>query len=546
MLSSHDCKLLRSISTLLKRRFWQGNIHDFATSEQLRSDCLSSLGIWPITSSSNSNGRFIVTSNSPEMTWIEKMRPGGACVIDSRCYSQVVISAEVGTERRAAGGRERYRGISVFDLHGVSDLYPVGSMISGDRSSCRFPSSPQLARMYLPEELLDEIFSHLPSDRGRSLMSCSLVAKSWLEPSRRLLFAHISIRRDNYRSWLDNIQPRSTGLLRYARSLTYFLRAEDGASRLYCVHALRHYFPSFCQLRTLTFCNVVVEPTIHEHLGLFSAFQHMLSSLSLARVSITWSAFVTLVGYFPHLRNLNIRSPSFRVDDIPVPQLPRPLRGRLIIEPFRGDGMDFFSQLFPELRPEHEELVIFGAYNQHLAVSLAGSLRLLKIYRCERTSLQCVQYRIGTSADRVPLPSVDTEADLSRCSQLRQLEIVTTYPQEQERILISSIASTNLERIILKPFNIQSLQSFLDDPCWIPFDNMLYGFVDRLRSSGLKYTLEVEFQLTFVEFSGEVYHGDFLPMFKEKGLVRMANIFSGKVREWPSSGGLECPAKNGV
>ena len=235
-------------------------------------------------------------------------------------------------------------------------------------------------------------------------MSCSLVAKSWLEPSRRLLFAHISIRRDNYRSWLDNIPPRNTELLRYARSLTYFPRAEDRDSRLYCVYALRNYFPSFRQLRTLTLCNVVVEPTIHEHLGLFSAFQHMLSSLSLAQVSITWSAFVALVGCFPHLRNLNIRSSSFRVDDLPVPQLPRPLRGRLIIGPFHGSGMDSFFHLFPGLRPEYEELVIFGVYNQSLAAALAESLRILKIYGCRRTCLWCVQYRIEHQLTRYHCP----------------------------------------------------------------------------------------------------------------------------------------------
>ena len=140
---------------------------------------------------------------------------------------------------------------------------------------------------------------------------------------------------------------------------------------------------------------------------------------------------------------------------------------------------------------------------------------------------------------------MDTKPDLSRCSQLRQLEIVSTYPEEQERILISSITSANLEKIIFKPFNIQSLQFFLGDPCWIHFDNILYGLVDRLRRSGLKHTLEVEFQLTSAEFGEEVYHGDFLPMFKEKGRVRMVNIFSGKVREWPCSNELECSARNG-
>ena len=67
-------------------------------------------------------------------------------------------------------------------------------------------------------------------------------------------------------------------------------------------------------------------------------------------------------------------------------------------------------------------------------------------------------------------------------TQLRQREIVTTYPQEQERISISSITK-NLEKIVFKSFNIQSLQPFLGDPCWTPFDSRLDGLVNRLRAS---------------------------------------------------------------
>ena len=75
-----------------------------------------------------------------------------------------------------------------------------------------------------------------------------------------------------------------------------------------------------------------------------------------------------------------------------------------------------------------------------------------------------------------------------------------TYPQEQERTLISSITK-NLERVVFKLFNIQSLQPFLGDPCWTPFDSRLYELVDRLRASGLNRTPEAEFQFMFVELT---------------------------------------------
>jgi hypothetical protein len=162
--------------------------------------------------------------------------------------------------------------------------------------------------MHLPEELLDEILSYLPPYDKRSLQRYSLVSKSWLEPSRRLLFAHISIRVDNYHSWLDNISPADTRLLRHVRSLDYFelvpasswavphqtSAPRNGINRR--VYVLQDYFPSFSQLQMVVFRNMDVDLTIPGHLKMFSAFKYTLSSLSFIRGSITWSTFVGLIG----------------------------------------------------------------------------------------------------------------------------------------------------------------------------------------------------------------------------------------------------------
>ena len=60
------------------------------------------------------------------------------------------------------------------------------------------------------------------------------------------------------------------------------------------------------------------------------------------------SAFVALVGFFPHLINLNIR---YRFGWTICPflnvQLSRPLRGKSVIKPFRGDGMKSFFLCSP-------------------------------------------------------------------------------------------------------------------------------------------------------------------------------------------------------
>jgi hypothetical protein len=43
----------------------------------------------------------------------------------------------------------------------------------------------------------------------------------------------------------------------------------------------------------------------------------------------------------------------------------------------------------------------------------------------------------------------------------------------------------------------------------------------------------VELRAKFVAISGEVSHEKFLPKFKKKGRVRIVEISSGTVQEWP-------------
>ncbi|KAF9648089.1 hypothetical protein BDM02DRAFT_3269711 [Thelephora ganbajun] len=358
--------------------------------------------------------------------------------------------------------------------------------------------------MHLPEELLDEIFGRLPPNDRRSLQNCSLVSKSWLQPGRRLLFAHVVVKSATYRSWLDNISPTNTGLLCHARSLTYIFG--DGCG----ISLLRDYLPSFFQLQQLAFSVTDIESTICDHLEWFSAFRHTLSSLSLSQVSITWSAFIVLVGYFPNLRDLHIFKIWFRKDDWPVPCLPHALRGRLLVS--FGTAMRFPFDRLVGLKLEYEEVEVDEVCEACLVAAVERTLKRLKMG---------------------PLYSKST-LSLSRCPELCQLEIITMHPQEQERILISSITSTSLRKIIFAPVTKRITWGLLwDHPCWMPFDDMICGFVDRLQASGYKHTLELEFRVNSVELGEEVHRKDFLPKFREKGLVRIVEVLSERVWELP-------------
>jgi hypothetical protein len=122
---------------------------------------------------------------------------------------------------------------------------------------------------------------------------------------------------------------------------------------------------------------VDTRPAVSEHLQSFSAFQHTLSSLSLTRVLITWSAFAALVGYFPHLRNLEIREMSLEVESHPAPRLSCPLRGRLHLT--CGAGREPFIDRLIGLNLEYEELVLVGDYEYRLVAAVGNTLKYLKL-----------------------------------------------------------------------------------------------------------------------------------------------------------------------
>lgn len=283
----------------------------------------------------------------------------------------------------------RGKGVAEAPISPMRAVLPYHEPLRRERSLILAPAShlrdnSSKLDMHLPRELLDEIFSHLPSDGGRSLKICSLVSKSWLEPSQRLLFSNISIDVITYQPWLDNISPGNTGLLRHVRSLAYFLQRYGIYDSRCRIFALRDYFPSFRNLQDLTFRNMGIEPAIGSNLEMFSAFQYTLSSLRFIRVSIVWNTLVPLIGFFPHLRILGIHDSQIQVENRPIPQINHPLRGRLLVE-LNGSAMESFIDHFLQLKQEYEELVMVGVYEHRLAALFEENLKYLGIGRCKRT-----------------------------------------------------------------------------------------------------------------------------------------------------------------
>ena len=242
--------------------------------------------------------------------------------------------------------------------------------------------------MDLPQELIEEILSHLsPGDRESLLnfSNYSLVSKSWLDPSRRTLFANIAIEPSTYDRFLNTISSTNTELLRHVRSLSYLALRNEYRQSHRPLYLLEDYFPSLFQLQALDFIDMQIDPAIPRRLDLLSAFQHTLLSLHLAHSSITWSGFAPLVGYFPGLRYLFIHSMAFRMDDRPVPDPSRALRGKLsLIDLSRNHDTDTLVNRFSGPKPEYEEV--------ELDLTVEDQRRFLPIFQETLKVLDIFQY----------------------------------------------------------------------------------------------------------------------------------------------------------
>jgi len=244
--------------------------------------------------------------------------------------------------------------------------------------------------MNLPHELLEEILSYLQLDCRQDQRNCSLVAKSWTNPSRRLLFRTVIIQETTLRSWLDTISPANEELLQHVRSLYYVSDNVMWYNRKQPAHridVLQDYFPSFHRLQNLTLSSMYISSDISQRIEIFSAFRYALSSLSLKHCNITISALVTLINFFSNLNRLNLSRLLHEMDGEPPSSLSRPLIRELYISDPKKDDLGILNQL-SELGPVFDKLII-GTWSLSsprdfslIADSLGVNARCIRLFRC--------------------------------------------------------------------------------------------------------------------------------------------------------------------
>ena len=123
----------------------------------------------------------------------------------------------------------------------------------------------------------------------------------------------------------------------------------------------------------------------------FSAFRETLTHLTLESFNTSFSAFVTLVDYFPNITTLRLGWFNMKPDEGPVPPSPRPLRGRIHLSRPSRHCVVFFDRL-AKLDPEYEELVLESEHRMEtvlvesllrLGASTVKYLRLTAKFKCE-------------------------------------------------------------------------------------------------------------------------------------------------------------------
>ena len=236
--------------------------------------------------------------------------------------------------------------------------------------------------MDLPPELLDEVINHISPTDKRSLLNCSLVAKSWVYPSQKRIFKAVDIwRNPHLKSWLGAISPTNVRVLQHVRSIRCQIAKPLNLSHP-PVDLLCDYSPSFRQLERLTLHSGLL-PSLNQ-IGTYSAFQHTLSYLCLWHCSATSSRIVILVNYFPNLAHLELGDLSHMVDGQPAPPFSRLLRKLTIAEFCTKDSLDLLDQLMG-LHPQCDEVSIDMFWDscpslaQHVIDGVEASVKRLNL-----------------------------------------------------------------------------------------------------------------------------------------------------------------------
>ena len=204
-------------------------------------------------------------------------------------------------------------------------------------------------------------------------------------PSQRRLFSSASVHEKNYRRWMNGVALAGSKvhLLGFVRSLQHCLGM---ATRFnHGIQDHEEYFSALCNLHSLSLYGVGIEAIGKEgpH-AYFSASRETLTYLSLGDFFAPFCVFVTLVDYFPNIRNLQLCSFGLDPNARPIPTLSRPLRGKFKV--YSTGACSSFLDRFARLDLQYEEVVLHspsrfieGKYLERALQISATTARVLRL-----------------------------------------------------------------------------------------------------------------------------------------------------------------------
>ena len=151
----------------------------------------------------------------------------------------------------------------------------------------------------VPQELVDEILDHLAKDR-KTLQSCSLVAKSWIHPSRRHLFDALFLTANDITKWNKTFPNPEHSPAGHVRDLSFCFIQPDVPINF----ADRMLY--FSNVRGLTLVGrVATDPSFISALG---PLPPTTRSVDITFSRVLTAHIVSVIQQLPNLDNLSLMS----------------------------------------------------------------------------------------------------------------------------------------------------------------------------------------------------------------------------------------------
>ena len=321
-----------------------------------------------------------------------------------------------------------------------------------------------------PQEIVDVIVAHLTHDTY-SLLACSLTSRSWYIAAvphlHCTLTTHISVYDDSKKTtWPRPLQAGSEfGWLPLITRLFITVHRAEGFSPEAFRSSTQREFSALTNVRELSIQYLDIPSFIPGIQWYFGQFSRTLRSLALSQPRGSDWQILFFIGLFPHLEDVelypsasHLRKPA---DLILVPPCVPPLRGRLRVSYWRGDGLaKAMIDLFGGVRFRHMDLVDMDG-TQLLLYSCANMLETFQLYRTNFRGRKLFLKGVWISTNDLTDRDSFLDYDLSQNKSLRELKITagsliaamhsgpaTTAPSSF-RTVLSTIKSPAFSRVVI-------------------------------------------------------------------------------------------------